>query len=224
MTAEESRPAEVVPITLELRKPVDLGEGTVELTDMVVEEIAASPDDPESYPSGSGVVVTVVLRGTALSLSQLSAGYTSTTSKWADEYRVTLLKAKSGRAPTATIQLERASTTSPTKSRSIRVNRGAVASLGGQQRMRFVAHGHKRTHAGQASPLILHLEFFQSAAEDGSGTVSDREEFSRNLFTAESKMFTWRNWQFVLEDHAYDEWMQLTVTELPLVPVRPVAP
>jgi hypothetical protein len=68
---------------------------SLRVADVVIEEIAASPDDPQSYPAGSGISVTVVatrgeqeLRAT---LTVLSAGYESHAQAVLHGYRVTLL-------------------------------------------------------------------------------------------------------------------------------------
>ncbi|MFT3714136.1 MAG: hypothetical protein QM817_41265 [Archangium sp.] len=70
---------------------------SVKCVGVTVEEIAASPDDPHSYPAGSGVDVSLELRlGTApaerLELNLLSAGYQSKSSKVWKGHRVELIK------------------------------------------------------------------------------------------------------------------------------------
>lgn len=70
---------------------------SVKCVGVTVEEIAASPDDPQSYPAGSGVNVSLELRlGTApaerVELNLLSAGYQSKSFAVWKGHRVELLK------------------------------------------------------------------------------------------------------------------------------------
>lgn len=69
-------------LELEPHKTAKLADGTtLTFVGYTVEEIAPSPDDPKSYPAGSGVTFVFKLeKGKAsqtLELSELSEGYTS---------------------------------------------------------------------------------------------------------------------------------------------------
>lgn len=73
------------------------GGATLKFVSLSVEEIAASPDDPVSYPAGSGVNVSLEFKnGTApaerIELNQLSAGYTSKSSASSQGYHFVLVK------------------------------------------------------------------------------------------------------------------------------------
>lgn len=88
------------------------GETSLRVDDVIIEEIAASPDDPQSYPAGSGVSVRVVLvRGgeeQRATLTQLSAGYESRGAGSLHGYRVTLVEVEQPhRSPRVALAVER---------------------------------------------------------------------------------------------------------------------
>ncbi|MCB9569135.1 MAG: hypothetical protein H6710_18290 [Myxococcales bacterium] len=71
-----------------LDRPAKIAAGvTLTLTSIVSETIEASPDDPESYPAGSGVTATVEVRGelgeAVVEFVRLSPGYQSREVVWA---------------------------------------------------------------------------------------------------------------------------------------------
>ena len=78
---------------------------TLTFVDYTVEEIAASPTDPKSYPGGSGVTFVFKLeKGKAsqtLELSELSAGYTSKRSAEGFGWKVTLVSFTGALTPAA---------------------------------------------------------------------------------------------------------------------------
>lgn len=86
-------------------------ETLLRVTDVVVEQIEASPDDPRSYPSGSGVSVTLAARRGAeeqrVTLTLLSAGYESQPEGVLHGYRITLLDVEDpDRSPRAVLAIE----------------------------------------------------------------------------------------------------------------------
>lgn len=88
------------------------GETSLRVDDVIIEEIAASPDDPQSYPAGSGISVRVVLvRGgeeQRATLTQLSAGYESRGAGSLHGYRVTLVEVEQPhRSPRVALAVER---------------------------------------------------------------------------------------------------------------------
>lgn len=97
-----------------LRESIALdSETSLHVADVTVEEIAASPEDPQSYPAGSGISVTVVaVRGgqeQRVTLTQLSAGYESRTEGSLHGYRITLLDVEQpDRSPRVALRVERA--------------------------------------------------------------------------------------------------------------------
>lgn len=96
-----------------LRESIALdGETSLHVADVTLEEIAASPEDPQSYPAGSGISVTVVaVRGgqeQRVTLTQLSAGYESRTEGSLYGYRITLLDVEQpDRSPRVALRVER---------------------------------------------------------------------------------------------------------------------
>jgi hypothetical protein len=71
------------------------GETSLRLADVTIEQIEASPTDPESYPAGSGISVTLVAERAGqeqrATLTLLSAGYESRPQASLHGYRITLL-------------------------------------------------------------------------------------------------------------------------------------
>lgn len=109
VTPTALRPTHVVG----LDETVTLDDATsLRVADVIIEEIAASPDDPESYPAGSGISVTVVVvRGgqeQRATLTQLSAGYESQAQGTLHGYRITLLDVEQPhRSPRVALATER---------------------------------------------------------------------------------------------------------------------
>jgi hypothetical protein len=86
-------------------------ETLLRVTDVIVEQIEASPDDPQSYPSGNGISVTLAaLRGAEeqqATLTLLSAGYESQPEGVLHGYRITLLDVEDpDRSPRAVLAIE----------------------------------------------------------------------------------------------------------------------
>lgn len=183
-----------------------------ELTSYIVETIEANPDDPESYPAGSGVTMTVKVGAYEVHLSELSRGYEGTPVAWTPEHRVTL-HGHSSRTPSVEVQIERISTTlDRVVHDGERVERGKRLTLAPELEAEFVAHGHKRTYPGQQSPLIVSMRYLQNDQV--------LEDASYNLFPPDDRSWTWRNYSFTLESHGYDEFMVLSVGALALVPLH----
>lgn len=90
------------------------GGATVKFVALSVEEIAASPDDPKSYPAGSGVNVSLEFRGGSgaarverIELNLLSAGYTSKSSAASQGYQLVLLTADEHARAKVTLRIDR---------------------------------------------------------------------------------------------------------------------
>jgi hypothetical protein len=98
-------------LELKPHESVKLADGTtLTFVDYTVEEIAASPDDPKSYPAGSGVTFSFKLekKGHApetLLLSDLSAGYDSKRVGEGLGWKVTLVAFSGALTPNARAKL-----------------------------------------------------------------------------------------------------------------------
>lgn len=97
-----------------LDETVALDDATsLRVVDVIIEEIEASPEDPQSYPAGSGISVTVVVvvRGgqeQRATLTQLSVGYESQAQGSLHGYRITLLDVEQPhRSPRVALAIER---------------------------------------------------------------------------------------------------------------------
>lgn len=198
-------------VRLDLRKPRELsGEagGTIELTDFVVEEIAESPDLPESYPAGSGVVISVEIDGSTVELSELSAGYESKSAVWTEGYRLTLL-ALDDRESSAELLVERVTDeTAEILHEEAKIMRGGSLALSSGLELVFEGHGHKRVHAGQQSPLIVGVHYRTANRRLDTGSYS--------LYPPDENRWRFQNYEFRLKSAEYDESMVLGVRRLAL--------
>jgi hypothetical protein len=93
----------------------------------------------------------------------------------------------------------------------VKLLRGGIHPLHGNAAVRFVAHSHKMVYPGQASPLIIYLEYL----EDGRSV--EQQQF--NVFPEQTREWEWRGYRFILGDYEYGEWMELRI-----VPLDPAAP
>lgn len=201
-------------IHLALRTPLQLsGElaGAIELISYVIEQIEASPDNPESYPAGSGVVMALMLEGSTLELSDLSEGYESESIGWTNSYKVTLLSHDS-KASTVDLQVQRIGDADATPAGpSTRIERGASLAFGEGWAMIFQGHGHKRVYEGQTSPLMVGLEF-QKAGQEVL-------QVTHHVYPPDATTWRFRDFEFDMRNHEYDRFMELQVRRLVLHPV-----
>jgi hypothetical protein len=184
---------------------------TLLLDDVITERIEAAPpdySDGEAYPTGSGVTVTVQWDGQGHTFSRLSQGYESVEEIWLDGYRLRLgrIQQKPLMVEVFLDRLEKG------ESRAFTVKKGERISLDAHTDMRFDSHSHKRTRAGQSSPLMLNLVFLEDGAPVEAKTFS--------LHLKEERSFSWRNFRFELMDHQYDQSMTLKVDPGRWVPVK----
>lgn len=203
--------------TLAPEQRLALGGGvTVHFKDVVVEDIAASPDG--SYPAGSGVTSTLIFEGSGepvrREISLLSPGYTSVREAWFERTRVTVLDVKDPlRAPRLVVTAEQVSDrVRPGAPIVARVERGGELALGAAT---FVFHGHTSKHidAGERPPLLVAGEYRAPGAEP--------ERFEINVGADDRpQQWSWRDYRFTITAHAYDAWMQLSIARLELEPVR----
>ncbi len=196
---------------LELGQPLSIAGGTIELESYVTEEIAASPVDPEAYPAGSGVTISLRLRGAELAFSDLSQGYDSVRVVYVDGFRAELVSHDPSQA-SVVVRVDRVLEDEGTLIRpKQRVQVGQRARVEPGFEMEFLGHGHKRTYAGQISPLIVHMRY-ESA---GQPVV----EASHNVF--EPYVWTWQRYKFEIISHDYGDNMVLRISELELAPLSP---
>ena len=97
-------------LELKPHESAKLADGTtLTFVDYTVEEIAQSPDDPKSYPGGSGVTFTFKLEkgktSETILLSELSAGYASKRAAEALGWKVTLVLFSGALTPSARAKL-----------------------------------------------------------------------------------------------------------------------
>ncbi|MEZ4383244.1 MAG: hypothetical protein R3A79_18090 [Nannocystaceae bacterium] len=194
-----------------LRRPVTLRDGTeLTLTSIVSETIEASPDDPESYPAGSGVTVTVDVAcddgRTDAEFVRLSPGYTSREIVWDVERRFELGVVDDSAISLRVDKLE----LTDAAPAAITLLRDQPVSLAPGVMVRLLAHSHKRT-AGGPSPLMVKLRF---TTEDG---VSEEQDV--NLREKTGWRWRWRDFDLVMTDHVYGERMDVEVRRLRRVPL-----
>jgi len=203
-------------VTLGRDQRLTLGGGvTVHFNDLIVEEIAASPDG--HYPGGSGITLALIFEGLGAparrEISLLSAGYDSVREAWFDHYRVTVVDVKDplGDPQLAVIAERIGDRVRADASIAVRVERGAEIALG-TATMTFHGHSSKHTREGEQSPLMVAAEYRAPGAPP--------ERFERNVGTEDRpQRWSWRDYRFTIDSHAYDEWMQLSIERLELEPI-----
>lgn len=202
------------------REPVSLdAQSTLRVEDVVIESIEPAPDDPERPPGGTGIDVTVVVQRGAHELrtvlTRLSEGYPSRPVGWIEDYRITLLDvADPHRAAKVALVVERVTEQDAHEPpQRLRVIKGQEALLDDGTGLMLVGHGHKRTMAGQRSPLVVTVQW----REPGHEPVQQ----SRNLGPDDDDMrWTWRDLVVTVDAYDYDDWMDLTITRRALARVE----
>ncbi len=193
-----------------------LGDVELTLTSVVAETIEASPEDPESYPAGSGVTVGLRISSDqhqeeAIDFARLSAGYLSkervlTEGLWielreVEEAAVTLFVARLGEL------LEEP------PARRITILKDQDVALDDDVAVRLIAHGHKRTYAdGPASPLMVTLHYRTTGGE------LDEVSFS---IPPEGTGWSWRDYDFRIVEVRYGASMEVDVGRRRLIPLEP---
>lgn len=105
-------------LELELKKPVTLADGaTLTFRDCIVESIEASPEDPKSYPAGTGVTFVLELkRGEKTEVVQLvalSSGYASQRTADALGVHLELLSSRGESTPGVRVKVRVSSAAKP---------------------------------------------------------------------------------------------------------------
>ncbi|MFZ6185634.1 hypothetical protein [Nannocystis pusilla] len=209
--------APAIRTTLAANERLPLGGGvTVHFNSVTVESIEASPDG--SYPAGSGVTLALVFEGMGAparrEISLLSEGYDSVREAWFERYRVEVVAVEDPtRTPRLVVTAEQVTDrVRAGEPLAVRVERGGEVELG-STRMRFLGHSTKHIDAGESPPLLVAVEYQPPRAEP--------ERFETNVGTeAGPQRWRWRDYQFTIEAHAFDAWMQLSIARLELAPVR----
>lgn len=201
-------------LTREQRAPIELGAtATLRYEGLVVESIAAGPS--AAYPAGSGLSLTLVLEGGARAerqtVSLLSEGYTSRPVAWFGSHRVTLLDVKDPeREAKVELVVERVSDRArPGAPVVARVEVGQSITLDDGVRVEFLGNSTKEIGEGEAAPLLVALRYLVPGEEpraSESSVGSDGGPLG----------WTWRDYRFVIVEHAYAAWMKLSIERLVL--------
>jgi hypothetical protein len=206
-------------ITLKLDTPVPLrGEPGISATleGYTIEQIAESPVNPEAYPAGSGVVMSVAIGGYTVDLSDLSAGYQGVAEAWTPDHRITLVRHDT-RTSSVTLQIEKITNTiDEALHQSARLDRGKSLSLGDSVEAVFAGHSHKMVYEGQSSPLVIGMSYRREGQEVESG--------SYNLYPKEDGTWRWRNYRFTIKNYEYNVFMELDVSRLAMEALTEGAP
>lgn len=191
---------------------------TLRFDNLVIEEIAGSPDG--SYPAGSGLTLALLVEVTGQAeplrrtVSLLSAGYTSQREAWFDDYRVTLVDVQQPHAAArVALAVEQVSEHAPSGAPSVtRVERGQALPLDGQTTLVFVGNTPKHTSVGQALPLMLTVEYHVPGEDPDLKHMNLGDEHH-------PRPWIWRDFRFTIVEHAFDAWMRVSVERLQLKPV-----
>ena len=194
------------------------GAATLRYDNLVLEDIAASPDG--SYPAGSGITLDLILDGGAapqrVPLTLLSSGYRSRPSAWFGEFRVTLLDVKDPhRAPRVELALERVSARlRPGAPQVVRVDLGQSIALDDDIRVEFLGHSTKHIDKGEPPPLMVALRY-HVPGEPPLSTEFNVGSDDR------PQTWTWRDYHFTILASGYNAYMQLALARLQLDPATP---
>jgi len=212
-------PMPVPTVTLKLDTPVPLrGESGIsaKLVGYTIEQIAESPEDPEAYPAGSGVVMNVAIGGYTVDLSDLSAGYEGVAEAWTPDHRVALVRHDPSTS-SVTLQIEKiTNAVDEALHQETRLDRGKSLSLGDSAEAVFTGHNHKMVYEGQRSPLVILMSYRREGQEVESG--------SYNLYPEEDGTWRWRNYHFTIKNYEYDVFMELDVSQLAMEALTEGAP
>lgn len=88
---------------------------------------------------------------------------------------------------------------------SIIINKGDTLKITEDFSLIFDGHSHKRTKKGQKSPLIVNVSYITP-----DSTVRDY-----NNLKMPPKGWTWDKYEFTINDYSYNDWMNLTIKEVP---------
>lgn len=190
---------------------------TLRFDNLVIEEIAGSPDG--SYPAGSGLtlVLLVEITGQAEPLrrtvSLLSTGYTSQREAWFDDFRVTLIDVQQPHtAARVALAVEQVSEHAQSAPASVtRVERGQALPLDGQTTLVFVGNTTKRTSVDQPLPLMLTVEYHVPGEDPALEHLNLGDELH-------PRQWIWRDFRFTIVEHAFNAWMRVSVERLQLRP------
>lgn len=196
----------------------DGGYGEVELTltSVIAEMIEASPEDPESYPAGSGVTVSIDLssddhQNVAIDFARLSEGYTSKEVVWTGPLRIELRAVEDAAVELFVARLGEVLRDPPPQRVTIRKDEDVA--LGEDVAVRLLGHSHKRTFAeGPASPLLVTLQYTMANG--------DRDEV-RFSIPPGGTGWSWRDLDFRTVTVSYGESMEVDVSRRALTPLRP---
>ena len=205
--------------TLTQGVPMALGSGfsTIELTGYVIEEIAPSPDDAETYPGGSGVTMSVNLSGETVEFSDLSAGYSSQSvvyTSGANSLRAELLS-NDPKTSTVVVRVHRVlETEEQLLNKELTIKRGETLEVEPGFELEFQAHGHKAMlRDSPPGPLIVSMRYHLR----GRRAVDD----SNNLY--KPYRWIWQRYKFEIVSHSYNDNMVLRISRLALGPMPSVA-
>lgn len=196
------------------RVPLQLGgTATLRYENLVLEDIAASPDG--SYPAGSGITLDLILDGGAtperVPLTLLSSGYRSRPCAWFGEFRVTLIDVKDPhRAPRVELALERVSArTRPGAPQVVRVEVGQSIPLDDEVRVEFLGNSTKHIDPGEKPPLMVALRYHVP----GEPPLSTEFNVGSD---DKPQTWIWRDYHFTILASGYNASMQVAVARLQL--------
>ena len=198
------------PSILELEKGeiTSAGDGIrLKLLGITFEQIEPGPSP--SYPAGSGATARIEAaddfgRQATLPLSYLSDPYHGERIAFFQGYRIRWVDlGATSNNPSLKVEVKKLEEGDWQDLGSTEWKLAEPVKLPGDLVVTFLAHGHKRTEVdGPPSPLLVQLRYEQSGRE----TV----EASERLETEEGRhTWFWREYRFVLADHAYGEWMRV---------------
>lgn len=209
-----AQPTERLPLILELNKPKPLPSeygGTIELTSYTIESIEENPVNPESYPAGSGVVMSIAIDGVTVEVSDLSEGYSSFPIAWPQDYKVTLLRHDPSTSKVEVWIDHLSDEVVETVAQETRLNHGESLTFG-EMTMVFEGHSHRRVREGQSPSLLMFATYRQGSYQLAKENIS--------LAPPEKTKWRFHDYEFEMTDYEYDKFVVVNLRRLKLHPVE----
>jgi hypothetical protein len=126
---------------------------------------------------------------------------------WRDDLRIELIEANDAARGGEFLVQRITDQRLPNPRVGVRLDRRTKVALDEEWEIEFRGHSHKMVSPGQSSPLMVAVRYWH-------GTQWDSANF--NLHPPEHRTWRWRDYEFELENHDYDKFMDVSIHRLQL--------